>query len=193
MKEIKLTWFGPVEFSKIKENDYTNTWNGITEGGIYLHCFQIPNKKKYAITYVGKHEYSIADRNIEHFKNSENGRYSIYSLLEESFLDIVYNLNDFSNIENFRNDINQNINMLKLFYAKCDAKEIYDFATLRPLEGALQYYLYRKTNTRKYLTTNVSNYDLRNTKIFNDKINLTKDFEIIGLDNEIMTCIDLQH
>ncbi|MBS1552598.1 MAG: hypothetical protein JST15_11090 [Bacteroidetes bacterium] len=190
MKEIELTWYGPVDFSKIKEKDYTDTFKGITEGGIYLHCFQIPNSEKYAISYVGKHEYSIVQRNIEHYFNTKNGNYSIYSLSEETFLNIIYNQNDSSKIENFRSDIIKNINMLKLFYAKCKAKEISEFVTLRPLEGALQYYLYRNTNTRKYLTTNVSNYDLRNVKICNVKGKLNTNYEIIGLDDNILTYMD---
>lgn len=190
MKDILLNWVGPIDFKEIKNSNYTNSFEGISNGGIYIHCYKLPKDEKYAIAYVGKHEYSILNRNIEHYKNTESGKYSLYSLLEETFLDIIYNQNNISNKETFINDIRQNLSTLKLFYVSCDAKEIYDYATLKPLEGAIQFHLYSKTITRKYLLTNVSNYDLKNTRIINDKSKLTSSFEIVGLDDVIQTFLD---
>ena len=192
MNEIKLDWQGPVDFSKINDEDYTSKWNvkDFEKAGIYIHCFKIPNQDKLAIAYVGKNENSIKGRNIEHIKNTGKGIYSLYGFNEADFLDIIYNQNDFKYFDDFKNDVEKNIQEMKLFYANCNAKDIYDFASLRPLEGAIQFHLYKKSYTRKYLTTNVCSYSLRNTKIINDKSGLDTDLEIVGLDDEMITYQD---
>lgn len=190
MKKIILKWEGPIDFDRIKNKEYTDQFTQLSKGGIYLHCFKIPNQQIFAINYVGKHEYSILSRNIEHYNKSKMGKNSIFCLKEDSFLNIIYNQNDFKNFENYKNDISENDINLKLFYVNKVAKDIYEFETLLPLEGALLYHLYSKTKTRKYLTTNVSNYDLRNTKIYNVKSKINSKNKILGLDDEIITYVD---
>lgn len=168
-KSIKLNWRGPVDFDKLEDDRYMQKWNSdMNNAGIYLHCYEITLQQKYAITYVGISDDSIIERNKTHLSKTKNGECTLFNFKDKDInFDIIY-CSAYLSFEDKKKYVEPNIKTCKLFYAThTKEKFITDFGkmtkkrVLLPLEGALQFELWRKEESRKYLITSVSNYSLK--------------------------------
>ena len=189
---ITLNWNGPFSFSELV------TDNSIIENreGIYLFCLK--NKSDYLIYYVGESN-KLYDRLKKHNNEFFKGNYSLvnmehYNLYNEiniinlgkcELSNFSYNTKEFKN--KFKDEIIRNIDQTFVFIAyPFYEKPLFNFKgkVSQGIEGAIQTHLYRNQNTRQYLTTKISTYNLTGYKIINiypDTININ------GLPKEIKT------
>lgn len=159
LKEINLTWKGPIPFEKFKDSEICKSHTDLNENGIYLFCIEENNNDdKFAVTYVGvASSYSIFDRISSWLKLTKNkgiGSYFRYdSNSNEDELEIIMTHFEGENIGDEL--IKHNIDKSFLFYTVPDETALKIIEELyRPLyeiEGTIKNILRKKMGTRKYL------------------------------------------
>lgn len=156
-EEILLSFSGPFRLSEIPNNVDSSLVN---TGGIYL--FTIEQNEIYYIYYVGQ-SYNMVNRNIQHKRDFTNKRWTLFKRetdksgnltgLEFAFI---------PGIDNFGEEesklAQQNIHETWVFLGKFLNEHNYRYEAI---EGAIQLYLLRKADTRKFMVTCVSEYTFR--------------------------------
>ena len=170
MKSITLKWKGPLFYKDFEEGSVDFKFPDFNKGGIYMWCLDYKGKKY--IDYVGQASNFRRRHLKEHFPKLKNATYSLCDIKKfksTGKLDIIH-ISGYCFVQPDNEMINENLFEHEIYFAEM-SEEINgnNLETSRKMiEGALQIDLFLKYETRAYLTTNVSNYNLRNTIIINE-------------------------
>jgi len=143
--------------------------------GIYFHY--INDNGNNRIIYVGEC-LSFPLRQKEHYSYHDKFRYSLFEI-ENGDLNIKY-IPDYDSPENYHNLKEELKNKI---YVICGEFEIKPSCSFKEIEGAIINYLYRNSETRKFLLNTRTNYLLRNTEIIFEGL----DIKLNGLPEKITT------
>lgn len=143
--------------------------------GIYFHY--VKDGGYYRIIYVGEC-LSFPLRQMEHYSYYDKFRYSLFEI-KNGELNIKY-IPDYDSPEAFHELKEELINKIIITCGKFEHKP---FCSFKEVEGAIINYLYRNSETRKFLLNTRSNYLLRDTEIIFEGL----DKNIFGLPNKIIT------
>lgn len=184
MRTITLNWQGPIRMKDLETNN--KIYDDLNKTGVYLWCAK--QYDKYVIVYVGKAN-NIATRLCQEVGTINNGLSTLFNITDDSEnwtdenLDCKY-LPNYSNWDDDAKALAEtNKEHLYIFYSAIEINDETPDLNMQ-VEGAIQIHLWRKTETRKYLITGVSSWNLRNAIIHN---HFPADITIIGLDRTIET------
>lgn len=143
--------------------------------GIYFHY--IFDNGYNRIIYVGEC-LSFQLRQKEHYTYYDKFRYSLFEI-ENGELNIKY-IPDYDSPDDFQTLKEELKNKI---YVICGEFENKPFCSFKEVEGAIINFLYRKSETRKFLLNTRTNYVLRNTEIFLEGM----DIKLFGLPSILFT------
>jgi hypothetical protein len=143
--------------------------------GIYFHY--INDNGKYRIIYVGEC-LSFPLRQMEHYSYHDKFRYSLFEI-ENGELNIKY-IPDYDSPENFHKLKEELKEKISITCGEFESKPFYSY---KEVEGAIINYLYRSSETRKFLLNTRTNYLLFNTEILFEGL----DIKLYGLPEKIVT------
>jgi hypothetical protein len=161
MEKIDLNWSSAGTLNDFI-NDTSQKYLNINKPGLYMHVMRYDGF--LCVVYLGKADH-ILNRQVEHAASVQRGRGSIIKkpVDDTHGPDIVYVPDYDSDFKEHEIDKNFTLQETNILYAPVDTK----VHNLMGLEGALLIHLWRHADTRKYLITRISTYQLRNYRINN--------------------------
>lgn len=163
-------------FSKsFKLKDFKDAPDG---GGIYFHYIKI-GENSARIVYVGECLF-FKTRQEEHFIYYNKNKYTLFEIENDEL--IVKYIPDYDSPHNSEIEILKN-KMMDNLYVTCGYINNPSEQNLKGIEGAIIIQLLRRPETRKYLLNTKVNYQLRNTEISIESL----DINILGIQNKIVT------
>jgi hypothetical protein len=156
MDRITLRWQGGFSLS-----DLDNHAEGdIRQAGVYLWCLGQDNGP-YGIVYVGK-AASILQRLQAEKSEIKNGSASLFGIGTGSPFEVVYCPGYHGQCT--EEVIQANLTGIRILYAIPGGSW---HSRVKDIEGAIQIHLWRKPETRQFLITGVSSWNLRDVTIEN--------------------------
>jgi len=182
--KIRLNWNGPVNWSDLENNHLQDYLEEMQQPGVYCHCLGPYPENIYSPFYVGKAD-SIINRQWQHLNYLNNYSATLFNLPEAIDRLINPDIAFLPEYDLKPNDviIRRNKALSAIFYATVSSGQ-----DIEAIEGAIQIYLIKKSETRALLITKPSSYRLRNTTINNDYSRITSQgITLKGMPDMIIT------